>query len=681
MNQIVMGHFDHWSATLDDNKILWLTLDRKDKSVNSLNEEVLREFDQILNNLQKNDQAEALVIQSGKSSGFIVGADVESFETMTDPDQIKKLIQSGQSIFNKLANLNMTTIALIEGHCLGGGLELALCCDVRICVDNGSGRLGLPEVKLGIIPGWGGTVRLPLKVGSLKAMDLILSGRLVRPKAAKKMGIVEACVPKRLAKQAVLSYATKQSKPRQPTWKENLTNHALARPVLARLFDYQLKKKIKKNQYPAPFKAVESWKQHGTSLKDGLESEAQLLGELLVTKTSRNLVRCFFLQNMMKDLAKNVEFNPKHIHVIGAGVMGGDIAAWCAIKGFRVTLEDQGPKLIGSAIKRAHSLAKKRLKEPHLVQAAMDRLVPDVQGLGVRQADIIIEAITEKLEAKQGLFKKIEEKAKPECIFATNTSTIPLEEIGTALKDPSRLVGIHFFNPVPQMPLVEVVKGKKTQSKIIDQALSFVKDIDKFPIPVKSSPGFLVNRVLLPYMLEAVLLLEEGVEGPVIDKAAKEFGMPMGPIELGDTVGLDVCLAACEKLSSHFGMPVPDKLREYVDAGHLGKKTGQGFYTWKKGKPEKPKVSSEGQDSDIMDRMVYRMLNEAIACLREGIVDNVDLLDAGSIFGFGFPPFRGGVLEYAQSEGFEHIEETLKNLENRYGQRFAPDEGWDQKIA
>lgn len=681
MNQIVMGQFEHWHATQDDNQVVWLTFNRKDKPVNSLNESVMREFDQILTSFQNNDKIRAIVIRSGKDSGFIAGADIEQFDTFSNAEEATKAIKTGQEIFSKLENLKQVTIAMIEGFCLGGGLELALSCDYRIALDASNTRIGLPEVKLGIHPGWGGCVRLPDLVGSLKAMDLILSGRMLRAKVAKKMGVVNEAVPKRLIGACVEFYALNKGKPKGPSWKQKWTNLGVARPLLAKLFERQLKKKVKKEHYPSPYRVVENWAKYGTKQPEAMDQEAKSIGEMLVTSTSQNLVKVFFHQERLKGLGKKVDFKPKRVHVVGAGVMGGDIAGWCAIKGYHVTVQDQAPQLIGQCIKRTHDLAKKRLKEKHLVTAVMDRLMPDPDGLGIAQADVIIEAITEKVEAKQGLFKMLEENAKEDAILATNTSTIPLEEIAQALDNPSRLVGIHFFNPVSMMPLVEVVHGKDTSQDVKDKALGFVGAIDKLPIPVKSAPGFLVNRILIPYMLEAMLLLEEGIEGPLIDKAAKDFGMPMGPIELGDTVGLDVCLAACEKLADSFGIKTPDKLREFVAKGELGRKTGKGFYTWKKGKVEKPKVQSTHVPEDIVQRLIYRMLNEAIACLREGIVENVDHLDAGSIFGFGFPPFRGGVIQYAQSEGYKHIVEQLKSLESRYGQRFAPDSGWNSNVA
>ncbi len=672
------GNYQHWSLNVDENNILWVTFDKKDSSANTLNESTLREFDQILNGIGQHQHAKALIIRSGKKSGFIVGADITGLEAVSNSEQAAALSKAGQDIFNKLQALPIPTIALIEGFCLGGGLELALACTYRIAEDSGKTRLGLPEVRLGVHPGWGGTVRLPKLIGAVNAMDLILSGRNLTAKSAKKMGLVNEAVPKRLLNTAALSYATNPPEDKKQFKWQDITDKSLIRPLLGRLFTYQLNKKISRAHYPAPFEVVDNWVETGISIPQAYDKEAESFGKMLMTDTSHNLVRIFFLQEQLKSLGKSSDYKPTHVHVIGAGVMGGDVAAWCAIRGFRVTLQDQAPNLIGSAIKRCFELATKQLKEKHLVQQVMDRLLPDPTGNGIKSADVIIEAITEKLTAKKDLFAKVEAMAKKDAILATNTSTIPLEEISTALNDPSRLVGIHFFNPVAKMPLVEIVKGKETSSQVVEKAIVFVRKIDKLPLPVKSAPGFLVNRILLPYMLEAVALLEEGIEGPVIDKAAVQFGMPMGPIELADTVGLDICLAALEKLAASSNIKVPEKLREYVLRGELGRKTGQGFYRYKNGKTIKAKIQTSGPiPTDITDRLMLRLLNEAVACLREGIVDSADHLDTGCIFGFGFPPFRGGPITYAHAVGWETLLKQLEELKERYGTRFAPDKGWE----
>jgi 3-hydroxyacyl-CoA dehydrogenase/enoyl-CoA hydratase/3-hydroxybutyryl-CoA epimerase len=371
-----------------------------------------------------------------------------------------------------------------------------------------------------------------------------------------------------------------------------------------------------------------------------------------MSSTSKNLVHVFHLQEKLKNLASKHKNKIKRVHVIGAGTMGGDIAAWCAFRGFEVTLQDQAPALLASAIKRAAKLAASKKLEKHLAQSMMDRLVADPQGLGLKRADMIIEAITEKLEAKQQLFKHIESVAKSDAVFATNTSTIPIEEIATALSNQGRLVGFHFFNPVAKLPLVEIVQARKTDRSVLERAMIFARALDKLPLPVKSSPGFLVNRILLPYMLEAMILLEEGVAMEVIDQAAVNFGMPVGPIELADKVGLDICLAAGEKMAAYFDKTVPARLKNLVAEGHLGCKTGSGFYQYKNGKLQKQKTPDVDPtlSQSVANRLILKMVHEALACLKEGIVNDPDFIDAGSIFGFGFAPFRGGLMTYIDSQ-------------------------------
>jgi 3-hydroxyacyl-CoA dehydrogenase/enoyl-CoA hydratase/3-hydroxybutyryl-CoA epimerase len=364
--------------------------------------------------------------------------------------------------------------------------------------------------------------------------------------------------------------------------------------------------------------------------------------------------------------------------------MGGDIAAWCALKGMKVTLQDQAPERIAPALKRAAKLFKKKLRNRYLIQAATDRLQPDVDGHGVAQADVIIEAIFENCEAKQQLFKAIEERAKPDALLATNTSSIPLDDINAVLKDPSRLVGIHFFNPVAQMPLVEVVKGDKTSDKVEKDALSFVGKIGKLPLPVKSAPGFLVNRILIPYLMEAMLLIDEGVDKRAIDKAAKDFGMPMGPITLADTVGLDVCLAVGKEFAQQFNAAIPDTLVKMVNDNKLGKKSGEGFYQYdSKGKKQANQETSNSKKLSqelITDRLILRILNESAACLREQVVADADLLDTGMIFGTGFAPFKGGPMHTAKEQGYQSTVDKLEALTKEYGERFTPDAYWHSLI-
>jgi len=669
---IIMQKYKHWSVSLDEDNILWLLFNRLDANVNSFNTETLAELEQIIDSIN-NTYPVALIIRSAKKTGFIVGADISQFTTFTSALEATQFIQHGQAVFYKLEQLPFTKIALIEGFCLGGGLELALACDYLLAEDSQKTRLGLPEVKLGIHPGWGGTVRLPERIGVVRSMELILSGTLVRAKAAKKMGLIDEAVPKRLLEKAARDYALHPPTKKRPWWND-LLSLGVVRPILGQVFRDKLRKKISPEHYPAPFAVIENWVQCDTRRPDAFVREVDSIGKCFMQETARNLVRVFFLQEQLKAQGKGLDYNPLRVHVIGAGVMGGDIAAFCALRGLEVTLQDQTPKLIGNAIKRAAQLAQKQLKEPHLVQAMLDRLLPDPKGLGIAKADIIIEAITEKLEAKQSLFSLLERVAPAHAVLATNTSTIPLEEISSVLQQPQRLVGIHFFNPVDKMPLVEIVQGAQTAPKVIEQALAFVRKIDRLPLVVKSAPGFLVNRILLPYLLEAVILLEEGVPATVIDQAALDFGMPMGPVVLADTVGLDICLDALEKLTAGSDYKIPALLREKVAKGHLGKKTGKGFYKFHQGKIVKPKIVTKSPaPADLTDRLILRLLNASVACLREGIVENADQLDAGCIFGFGFAPFRGGPITYMRTLGEETLLKRFSEFQARYGSRFAPE--------
>jgi 3-hydroxyacyl-CoA dehydrogenase/enoyl-CoA hydratase/3-hydroxybutyryl-CoA epimerase len=362
--------------------------------------------------------------------------------------------------------------------------------------------------------------------------------------------------------------------------------------------------------------------------------------------------------------------------VIGAGIMGGDIAAWCALRGLYVTLQDREPKHLSNAIKRAHKLFSKKLKTTHERNAASDRFIPDCNGYGVEKADIIIEAIYEDKYAKQAIYSDIEPRMKEGAILATNTSSIPLELLAESLQDPKRLIGIHFFNPVAMMPLVEIVKSDLSSKKTIQQAIAFTLHIGKLPLPVKSSPGFLVNRILMPYLVEAMTLYEEGISLEAIDKAALDFGMPVGPVELADTVGIDICYSVAKNLADAFGSKVPAGLERYIKENNLGKKTGRGFYQYKKGRPVKDRDADMGDQKMIQNRLVFRLLNEAAACIDEKIVDNKNLLDAGIIFGTGFAPFRGGPMNYSLQTSAEEITQTMTEYGTKYGDRFNPVKGW-----
>jgi 3-hydroxyacyl-CoA dehydrogenase/enoyl-CoA hydratase/3-hydroxybutyryl-CoA epimerase len=643
----------HWRLKPEKN-LLWLYFDKKDSSSNNIDQSVLTELMAIIRKIEKNKSIQGLIITSDKSTGFIVGADIQIISQLKTKKEILAFIRQGQSVFDALADLKIPTVALINGLCLGGGLELALACDYRIGLDDNKTRLGLPEIRLGIHPGWGGTVRLPRLLGAPRALELILTGKIIYPYAAAKLGLIDIVVPLRQAERAALYYAS--IKPKKRTllsalnWKK-LSNYAWVRNLIGTVFRRRLMAKINPSHYPAPYAALHLWQQYGVTDKAFLQ-EADSLSKLAMTATAKHLMRVFFLRERLKKLAKKKAAIFQYVHVIGAGTMGGDIAAWCALQGLNVTLQDRNAKCLAPPMTRAYTLFQKRLKTPRAIQAAMDRLLPDLAGYGIRRADIIIEAVFEDLTIKQDLFRQLEHQAKPDALLATNTSSLVLESIQQGLKHPERLVGLHFFNPVAKMPLLEVVQSSMSKPELIEKAFAFVHQINRLPLPVKSAPGFLVNRLLMPYLMQAVLLLQTGIPAPIIDKAAVDFGMPIGPLELADTVGLDICLAVAKILSQSLGGVVPEGLEKMIANKDLGRKTGRGFYRYKKGKPIKEMIPDDYKaPANLVDRLIQPMLDEAKRCLEEKVVADSDLIDAGIIFGAGFAPFRGGLMEYAKEQG------------------------------
>ncbi len=666
----------HWRIERDADDIAWLHFDMADTSTNVLSVETIAEFDAHLQAIESKPPR-GLVVLSDKASGFIAGADIKGFTSMESVEQAAEFMRGMHTVLNRLESFSFPTVSLISGFCLGGGLELALATRYRIADEDPKTRLGLPEVRLGIHPGFGGSVRAPRLLGAPTAMDMMLSGRALSARAAKKVGLIDYAVPQRQLLRAAKMIIAEVPAPYRSGRLARLSNHPLVRPLLAKYLKRTVAKKANPDHYPAPYAMIDLWCKYFDNPSKMYAEEALSVANLVVGDTAQNLIRVFFLQEEMKSLGRKNKFHAECVHVVGAGVMGGDIAAWCALRGLRVTLQDQSPQRIAPAMKRAHALFKKKLKQPRLIQAAMDRLMPDVKGVGVERADVIIEAIFENAEAKQNLYRTLEPRMKATALLTTNTSSIPLEVLSEVLEDPKRLVGLHFFNPVAQMQLVEIVKGKQTSQTVANQAAAFARQIDRLPLPVKSSPGFLVNRILMPYLLEAVVLESEGVRPELIDKAATDFGMPMGPIELADTVGLDICLAVAETLAQSLEVDVPAKLREMVSNGDLGRKSGRGFYSYNKGKPEKAKLEGATLPADLTERMMFRMLNESMACLREGVVESDDLLDAGIIFGTGFAPFRGGPMHHIHTSGSKSMKEKMDGLNQGYGERFAPDEAWD----
>ena len=663
-----------WSLEFDPQRVAWLCFDQPGASANALSRTAMEQLAARLDEVAA-AAPRGLVITSGKS-GFIAGADVREFGQVASPEEAVPFIRAAHAILDRLEALPFPTVAAINGYCLGGGLELAMACRHRVCVDDPKAVLGLPEVMLGIHPGFGGSVRAVRLVGVTAAMDMMLTGRNLRPDKARQLGLVDRVVPAAQLRSAAASMATNPGTVRRAPLGQRLLSLGPVRGLVAPKIEQQVARRAKREHYPAPYAIVDLWRRHGADPRTGYEAEAQSVARLVCTPTSRNLVRVFFLQERMKALGGRDVGKGGHVHVVGAGVMGGDIAAWSAQRGFTVTLQDRSAELVAPALERARAFFEKRARVPGKAAEAMARLAADVEGQGVEKADVVIEAIYEDAAAKRELYARLEPRMKTGAVLASNTSSIMLEDLAGGLADPGRLVGLHFFNPVAQMPLVEVIESAQTRPEARAAALAFTRAIDKLPLPCRSAPGFLVNRILMPYLIEAMLAAQEGVAFATIDRVATDFGMPMGPIELADTVGLDVCLHVGRILAAAFERPAPDAVAELVQAGKLGRKSGGGLYEWRDGKAVKPAATGSAPE-DLEDRLVLPMVNEAIAILREGVVADADLVDAGVIFGSGFAPFRGGPLQYAKSRGPAVVLERLRQLEARHGARFRPDPGWD----
>ena len=607
--------------------------------VNALSQSVRAGLMACLEKANSDSATKSVVIQCAGRT-FIVGADIREFDKPPEAPFFPDVVSA-------LEACDKPVLAAIHGTALGGGLEVALGCHYRIA--SADAAVGLPEVKLGLFPGLNGTVRALRNAGPLNGMQAMLTGRMLRPAAARAQGFVDQLVPTHhslrwAARKAVLS---KRRLKGAPLWQRLMTKSPI-RGLLAAQMKKKTAEKVREEHYPAPFALIDLFEKFGGDPDRMAVAETRAFAPLMVGETSRSLRRVFRLSEMLKAQAPKDGFKPQRAHVIGAGTMGGDIAAWCVVSGMEVSLQDMAPEQIEIALKRAKKLFRKRLRSKVAVDSAMARLIPDVEGKHVPRADIIIEAIIENLEIKQKVFKGLENRLKPGAVLATNTSSLPIEDIAAPLQDPGRLIGLHFFNPVDMMPLVEVVRGKNTREEEIGKGCAFAAAINKFPVIVKSGPGFLVNRVLGPYMFSAMERYQSGVAREKIDEAALKFGMPMGPLELSDIVGLDVCKHVAEILGH--GTPDDSEIARLVRNGKLGKKTGEGFYVWKDGKPEREASEFEDDELEALGReLIKPLLEECQKCLDDKVVENADFVDAGVIFGTGFAPFRGGPLHYRSS--------------------------------
>lgn len=667
---------EHWSLEFDDAGIGWLAIDKRDASANVLSRAVMGELQVVLSALEATP-LRGLVIHSKKEGSFIAGADINEFPAIRTAADASNVSALGQQLLLRLESLPFPTVSVLNGVTLGGGLELTLATTWRLALAVEKPCLGLPEVQLGLHPGFGGTVRIVRLLGVRKGMELMLTGRSITVEEALACGLVDRVVPGSDWRQAAIDLIAREPLRRKVPLVDSLLATTPVRGFVARGLRQKAARKANPRHYPAPFAMIDLWCAHGgrRGMASGFEAEAGSFGRLAVTETSRNLVRVFFLQDRLKKLAGRALAPIERVHVVGAGVMGGDIAAWCALQGLQVTLQDREAKFIEPALTRAEHLFQRRLVSPAARLAARQRLRADVAGDGAQSAGIVIEAIFEDLAAKQDLLRSLEKRVPHDCVLATNTSSIPVEDLAGGLQNPSRLIGLHFFNPVAKLPLVEVVQTPATSTGAAGAGLAFVRQLGKLPLPCRSRPGFLVNRILAPYLAEAMTLAQEGIPIADIDRAATDFGMPMGPIELADSVGLDIALKVAHMLAPLLGRPIDPELQRKVASGALGVKTGQGFYRYQDRRPVRSPTS--GRDlAAVRERLVMALLNESAQCLQEKIVDDADLIDAGVIFGTGFAPFRGGPLHYAVGQGIDGIIASLTDLTLRLGPRFKPSAGW-----
>jgi 3-hydroxyacyl-CoA dehydrogenase/enoyl-CoA hydratase/3-hydroxybutyryl-CoA epimerase len=666
--------YKHLSLHESQRGVVWLLLDKAGERANTFDEELFAELGRALDDLQASPPR-ALVIRSAKPGGFATGADLRMLERMTDEKLAREQLRAAHALIDRIDALPFTTIAVIHGQCLGGGLELALACDYRIA--RADATLGFPEVRLGLHPGLGGTARLTDKIAPTEAMALMLKGKPISAEKAHAIGLVDAVCEERHVAEAVRAATGGELQRRGGAPKVALMSMAPSRALLAHRFEAETAKRVRREHYPAPFDLIELWRRHADSRATMLEAERASFLRLLGTPQARMLIRVFFLREHLKSLGQPGAHTIRRVHVVGAGAMGADIAAWCALQGCTVTVEDTAKERLGMLCQRAAALFDAKAHGAER-RRAQDRLIPDFRSRGVARAELVIEAVPEKPDLKQAVYARVEPQMRADAILATNTSSIRLEPLAAGLARPERFVGLHFFNPVPKMELVEVVAHERCASDVLAAARSFVVAIDRLPAPVRSAPGFVVNRALMPYLMEALVLLDEGHKAEAIDAAATAFGMPMGPIELADQVGLDICLDVAERLKAEVEQPLPDIpqwLRDKVARGELGKKAGRGLYEYERGQARKGETR-EG-DERLQDRLILPLLNACVSCLRNGVVPDERVLDGAMVFATGFAPFRGGPLQHARARGVDQVVERLRQFERECGARFAPDPGWD----
>jgi 3-hydroxyacyl-CoA dehydrogenase/enoyl-CoA hydratase/3-hydroxybutyryl-CoA epimerase len=687
---------------VDTDNVAWLTFDQPDSKVNLLDTDVMEELDGLLGELESRiatGKIVAVVLESGKDDNFVAGADVQEIAGVRDAREATEAAREGQRIFRRLERLNVPTVAAVHGTCLGGGTEMILACSYRIASGSSDTTIGLPEVKLGILPGFGGTVRLPRLCGIRNAMSIILQGRSVSPSRARRMGLVDRVADgddfdRRVGEFVSDVLAGKvDAGGRDKSFLEGLLEDTGPGRSLLFWFARRRTRKETGGHYPAPMRAIDVIEEtYEMSMDPALEVEARALGELLVTPESRNLTRVFLLtRRARRALPEEVMEGRREVEklaVVGAGVMGGGIAELAASKDVPVVLKDVAQEPLDDGLRHARELLDRAASKGVFTEDEAGLKFALVEGTlsydEFNDVDLVVEAVVEKMAVKRQVLREVEEAVPEHAIFATNTSSLSVTELARASSRPERVVGLHFFNPVHKMPLVEVVRGEASGDEALATGLGFALDMGKNPVVVKDGPGFLVNRVLAPYLNEAGYLLEEGAGVRSVDQAISSFGMPMGPCRLLDEVGLDVARHVGREMEAAFGerMKPAGVVDELLEDGRLGKKSGLGFYVYDDGEEKKvdpdlrrmlPRPEETPPDApEIRRRCLYLMVNEAAHALEDEVVAEAGEVDLAMVMGTGFPPFRGGVLRWADTEGLDTILEGLEKLEGRHGPRFRP---------
>jgi len=671
--------FSHWQVQCCAEGVVVLNLDRSGHTLNTLSQAVLLELDSLIERLAI-DPPRGVIVRSNKATGFIAGADLQEFQQLIQLGQVNDALLRGQQVLQKLAELPCPTVAIIDGHCLGGGTELALACRYRIASDQAHTCIGLPETQLGIFPSWGGSARLPHLIGAVAALKLMLTGRSLSAQAASDRGLVDKVTAvEKAMDEAFKLIRQRPSCPFHRSLMAWISNTWLVRPVVAWRMRNHLARRLRRAHYPAHYALIDTWEHCGGSdIHTRLAAERQAVATLITTPTARNLLRIFFLRQRLKALA-HTACDIQQVHVVGAGTIGTEIAAWAVFKGFNVSLQDSDLQRLEKAYIYVQTVLDKSSNKPAHANEMRARLRADASGEVLAQADIVIEAIHENLAAKRALHQQLQTHMKADALLVSTTSALSLASLCQDLPQPEQFAGLHFFTPVAPMPLVEVVCHEALSKTTQQRLLALCRTLDKLPLMVTGTPGFLVNRVLFPYLLEAVIAYKEGIPASLIDRSAVAFGMPVGPLELLDRIGLDIAVAVSKVLAPWLNLTVPVVLEAPV--GARGKKDGRGIYLWQDGcviKPEIPK--GYHPPADLEERLILPLLNEAVACLHEGVVTDADLLDAGLIFGMGFAPFRGGPIQYIRSVGVTYLLETLHALQTRYGERFAARPGWNNPL-